>query len=141
MKKCSGLEYEMWEKVKNGLSKLGVNKLWYDHPVCSGILNYKSKPISMLLLEYHDMFQKEVKKFVIEKDQKYTIFRVDRFIKKVRSNYGTNFQSIIYGYQPSIEYAYNTMSINETSYMCEVLTQLFDITISEIFIKYKAWSA
>ncbi|CAG8830402.1 39770_t:CDS:2, partial [Gigaspora margarita] len=45
IKKCSGLEYEMWEKVKNELGKLNMRKLEYDYP-------------------------EGVKKFVIEKDQK-----------------------------------------------------------------------
>ncbi|CAJ0631713.1 7579_t:CDS:2 [Entrophospora sp. SA101] len=57
MKKCSGLQYKMWEKVKNELGKLDLSKLGYDHPVCSGILDCESEPISTLLPELRTVLQ------------------------------------------------------------------------------------
>ncbi|CAG8454580.1 5304_t:CDS:2, partial [Cetraspora pellucida] len=36
------------------------SKLEYDHPVCSGILDYESEPISTLLPKHRDMFQTAV---------------------------------------------------------------------------------
>ncbi|RIB02957.1 hypothetical protein C2G38_827001 [Gigaspora rosea] len=170
MKKCSGLEYKMWKKVKNELGKLDVSKLGYDHPVCSGILDYESKPISTLLPEHRDMFQEGVKKFVIEKDQKlcdlcekFTLGEENRILmeevaltprivasgewidssEKLEAITVQIFE-VLHHLWVSTKYrtfVYNTMSINETSYMCEVLTQLFDITMSGIPIKCEAWGA
>ncbi|CAG8615083.1 5815_t:CDS:2 [Paraglomus occultum] len=57
MKKCSGLQYKMWENVKNELAKLDLSKLGYDHPVCSGILDCESEPISTLLPELRTVLQ------------------------------------------------------------------------------------
>ncbi|CAJ0868114.1 18772_t:CDS:2 [Entrophospora sp. SA101] len=70
MKKCSGLQYKMWEKVKNELGKLDLSKLGYDHPVCSGILDCESEPISTLLPELRTVLQKGADDFLIEKNKK-----------------------------------------------------------------------
>ncbi|CAG8529617.1 8845_t:CDS:2 [Paraglomus brasilianum] len=70
MKKCSGLQYKMWEKVKNELGKLDLSKLGYDYPVCSGILDCESEPISTLLPELRTVLQKGADDFLIEKNKK-----------------------------------------------------------------------
>ncbi|CAG8803196.1 44291_t:CDS:10, partial [Gigaspora margarita] len=127
MKKCSGLEYKMWEKVKNELGKLDVNKLGYDHSVCSGILDYESKPISMLLPEHRDMFQVALTPRIVASGE---------WIDSSEKLEAITVQ--IFEYRA---FVHNTMSINETSYMCEVLIQLFDITMSGIPIKCEAWGA
>ncbi|CAJ0759941.1 1934_t:CDS:2 [Entrophospora sp. SA101] len=168
MKKCSGLQYKMWEKVKNELGKLDLSKLGYDHPVCSGILDCESEPISTLLPELRTVLQKGADDFLIEKKindlcEKFTLEEEKRILAEETAlsprivsagkwldssekleSITTQIFEVLHHLWVSTKYrafVRHKMPINETSYMCEVLTRLFDTVMNGIPIKCEAWGA
>lgn len=52
----------MWERLGNDLEEIDVAQLPYDHPLCSGILDAESKPISDMPESLRNVFEQDTKK-------------------------------------------------------------------------------
>ncbi|CAG8820469.1 30612_t:CDS:2, partial [Racocetra persica] len=60
----------LWQRLENDLKTVELNKLPYNHPLCSGILDIESSPISDLPETLRDVFEKNTKlKFCMDNNE------------------------------------------------------------------------
>ncbi|CAG8679285.1 7194_t:CDS:2, partial [Racocetra fulgida] len=60
----------LWQRLENDLKNVELNKLPYNHPLCSGILDIESSPISDLPETLRDVFEKNTKlKFCMDNNE------------------------------------------------------------------------
>ncbi|CAG8784431.1 4899_t:CDS:2, partial [Racocetra persica] len=64
----SGYEKQMWERVETELHDINVSELGFDHPLCSGILDIKSKPFTKMPTSLCNIFQEPFQKYKLTKN-------------------------------------------------------------------------
>ena len=64
----------LWKRLGNDLEEIDVTQLPYNHPLCSGILDVESKPISDMPESLRNIFEQETKK-------KYTLSNNDAILQ------------------------------------------------------------
>ena len=64
--KSDGYEKTMWERIGTELEKVNVESLGFDHPICSGVLDIKSKPFTKMPGSFCDIFKKPFEKYKLD---------------------------------------------------------------------------
>ncbi|CAG8514325.1 17289_t:CDS:2 [Cetraspora pellucida] len=111
----------LWERLENDLKNVDLNKLSYNHPLCSGILDIDSSPISDL--------------------PETLLYSKGRYQSR-----GTTLETCDPPFGQWIENSENLKSITkrllealEGSYVCEVLAPLFSIALGDLSVKNETW--
>ena len=68
--KSESVSYEktMWERIEIELEEINVENLEFDHPICSGVLDIKSKPFTNMPGSVCNIFKKPFQKYKLEQN-------------------------------------------------------------------------
>ncbi|GBB86198.1 hypothetical protein RclHR1_12630015 [Rhizophagus clarus] len=165
--KTESASYEktMWERIETELEEINVENLGFDHPICSGVLDIKSEPFTNMPGSVSDIFKEPFRKYKLE--QNHDIMEACKeFIQNEESkinmdevlgniNYGEwldkpeelqdltkqMLESMLKVWKsPKYEaYIKKGKSINEGSYVCEVLAPLLNIVMNDLPGNPIAW--
>ena len=58
----------MWKRIEMELKKINVENLGFDHPICSGVLDIKSKPFTDIPGSVCDIFKEPFQKYKLEQN-------------------------------------------------------------------------
>ena len=58
----------MWKRIEMELKKINVENLGFDHPICSGVLDIKSKPFTDIPESVCDIFKEPFQKYKLEQN-------------------------------------------------------------------------
>ncbi len=64
--KSVGYEKTMWERIGTELEKVNVETLGFDHPICSRVLDIKSKPFTEMPGSLCNIFKELFKKYRLD---------------------------------------------------------------------------
>ncbi|PKY34846.1 hypothetical protein RhiirB3_420947, partial [Rhizophagus irregularis] len=142
----------MWERIETELEEINVENLGFDHPICSGVLDIKSEPFSNMPGSVSDIFKEPFRKYKLE--QNHDIMEACKeFIQNEESKINMDepeelqdltkrmLESMLKVWKsPKYEaYIKKGKSINEGSYVCEVLAPLLNIVINDLPENPIAW--
>ncbi|PKY33355.1 hypothetical protein RhiirB3_420502, partial [Rhizophagus irregularis] len=145
-------EKTMWERIETELEEINVENLGFDHPICSGVLDIKSEPFSNMPGSVSDIFKEPFRKYKLE--QNHDIMEACKeFIQNEESKINMDepeelqdltkrmLESMLKVWKsPKYEaYIKKGKSINEGSYVCEVLAPLLNIVINDLPENPIAW--
>ncbi|CAG8709033.1 16400_t:CDS:2 [Rhizophagus irregularis] len=166
----SGTEKLLWKRLGNDLEEIDVAQLPYNHPLCSGILDAESKPISDMPESLRNIFEQDTKKKYTLPSNDVVSRTCDDFFQEVNIRTKVSLPSTFdppFGewIEPSEEiemlikrfleafirrqvwfspkyrsYVLNQTIINEGSYVCEVLAPLFNIAFRDLPVNNKSWT-
>ncbi|CAG8822817.1 43764_t:CDS:1, partial [Gigaspora margarita] len=89
-------ENSMWKNIKNELEKIQIEKLGYDHSLCSGILDDSLKPFTALSEEDKNVFKASSKKFLIQHDETLKNICKKFVLGKTEKNYNEEYGDALY---------------------------------------------
>ncbi|CAG8697877.1 3227_t:CDS:2 [Dentiscutata erythropus] len=156
--KSVGYEKTMWERIEVELEEVDVESLGFDHPICSGVLDAKSKPFTEMPLSLCDVFREPFQKYKLDRND----FIVEACIESIRNeeskiNLDEDLRDVEFGRwldepeklremtkriletlfkvwkSPKYEaFIKKGKPVNEGSYVCEVLAPLLNIVMSDL---------
>ncbi|CAG8721920.1 17060_t:CDS:2 [Dentiscutata erythropus] len=119
----SDKEKDMWQAVEMELNKINVEKLGYDHPLCSGILDDSLEPFTTISKDFLKTFKKPCKKFELPESTELKNICVE-FVQKENEKYlnpPQNFGNAVFG-----EFLDKPEKLQElTNQMLRVLSQVY----------------
>ena len=59
-------EKTMWERIETELEEVDVESLGFDHPICSGVLDVKSKPFIEMPMSFCNIFKEPFQEYKLE---------------------------------------------------------------------------
>jgi len=64
------IDYEktMWKRIEMELEQVDVESLRFDHPICSGVLNIRSKPFTKMPGSFCDVFKEPFQKYRLDQN-------------------------------------------------------------------------
>ncbi|UZO18744.1 uncharacterized protein OCT59_010056 [Rhizophagus irregularis] len=165
MTESASYEKTMWERIETELEEINVKNLGFDHPICSGVLDIKSEPFTNMPGSVSDIFKEPFRKYKLE--QNHDIMEAcNEFIQNEESKINIDevlgninyrewldkpeelqdltkrmLESMLKVWKSPKYDAYikKGKSINEGSYVCEVLAPLLNIVMSDLPGNPIAW--
>jgi len=77
----SGYEKTMWERIETELEEVDVERLGFDHPICSGVLDIRSEPFSEIPVSFCDIFKEPFQEYKLNRND----FIMDTCIETIRN--------------------------------------------------------
>ncbi|PKK56835.1 hypothetical protein RhiirC2_799207, partial [Rhizophagus irregularis] len=154
----SGYEKTMWERIETELEEVDVESLGFDHPICSGVLDIRSEPFTEMLVSFCDIFKEPFQEYKLEHSS-IILDSCKEFIHNEESkiNLDEDLHDVEFGKwldsseklqeitRRILESLYKVWkspkyeahikkgkSINEGSYVCEVLAPLINIVMNDL---------
>ncbi|CAG8644088.1 12923_t:CDS:2, partial [Gigaspora rosea] len=140
--KSVGYEKTMWERIEAELEEVDVESLGFDHSICSGVLDAKSKPFTEMPLSLCDVFREPFQKYKLDRND----FIVETCIESIRNeeskiNLDEDLHDVEFGrwldepeklHEMTKRILESLKPVNEGSYVCEVLAPLLNIVMSDL---------
>ncbi|CAG8498178.1 12634_t:CDS:2, partial [Acaulospora morrowiae] len=140
-------EKTMWERIEMELKEINVEDLGFDHPICSGVLDLKSVPFTNIPGSVCDTFKEPFQKYKLEQNHN-VMDTCKEFIRNEESKINIDENQCkpleISFAKPAYmillhSHLLKGKSINEGSYVCEVLAPLLNIVMSNLPGNPIAW--
>ncbi|CAG8801228.1 23167_t:CDS:10, partial [Gigaspora margarita] len=160
-------EKTMWEAVESELQEIKIEDLGYDHLLCSEILDDSSVPFTKMPEDLRQIFNASSKKFLIPNNSILKKFCED-FVRKEKNkcteklpkSFGsTKYRTFLDNPEKLKEitnemllvlrrvwespkwkaYIETEAVVNEGSYVCEVISSLLNITVSDLPVDTDIW--
>jgi len=64
--KASGYEKTMWQRIETQLEVVDIESLGFDHPICSGVLDVRSKPFIEMPVSFCDIFKEPFQEYKLD---------------------------------------------------------------------------
>lgn len=158
----------MWKSIEKELGKANVEDLGYDHPLCSGILDDSSFPFTKISKDSCEVFREQIKIYIIPSNE-FLKITCEEFVQKEKEKdlsklsvtYGNaRFGEFLDGPEKLLELTNQILevlsriwaspkwksymlsgepSINEGSYVCEVISPLLNIVMSGLPVDINVW--
>ncbi|CAJ0753118.1 24447_t:CDS:2, partial [Entrophospora sp. SA101] len=163
----SEAEKLLWERLANDLKKIDLTQLPYNHPLCSGIFDIESSPISDLPDSLRNVFEENTKKKFCIDNNEALLQTCEEYIQEVSISleeppletcdppFGQWIERPeklkiitkqllealhqVWTSSKYKSYILNQTVINEGSYVCEVLAPLFNIALRDLPTKNETW--
>ncbi|RIA91119.1 hypothetical protein C1645_822515 [Glomus cerebriforme] len=130
----SGYEKTMWERIETELEEVDVESLRFDHPICSEVLDIRSEPFTEMPVSFCDIFKEPFQKYKLEHSS-IILDSCKEFIHNEESKINLDEDCMTYKVWKSPKYEAHIKkgkSINEGSYVCEVLAPLINIVMNDL---------
>ncbi|CAG8820883.1 23056_t:CDS:2, partial [Gigaspora margarita] len=154
----------MWKNIENKLEKIQIEKLGYDHPLCSGILDDSLEPFTALSKEDKNVFKASSRKFLIQHDKTLKDICKKFVLGKTEKNHDDEYGDALYGefldrpkkleelthkFLEALNWVWespkwksyrsNKLLINEGSFVCEILLPLLNIATTDLPVNADIW--